>query len=117
MLTPEQNIRKVTHLPTLFEYAGFVHLSTGCLIGPYLEFTDYKNWIEFTGPYADMPRGDFSTLLPALTRLIQGFVCMAIYLTVLLVLNIDIYWAGHEDFITYKTFFHRVGYFWLAMTG
>lgn len=67
-LSEEQIARKVVHMPTLLEYAGFVHLSTGCMVGPYLEFADYKNWIEFSGRYKSLPRGDFSTLVPALTR-------------------------------------------------
>lgn len=44
-LTEGQNERKVIHLPNLFEFASFVHFSTGCVIGPYLEYKDYIDWI------------------------------------------------------------------------
>lgn len=117
LLSKEQNQYKVTHLPTFLEFAGFIHLSTGCMVGPYLEFQDYKQWIEFSGRYKSLPRGDFSTVVPAFTRMVHGWLCMAIYLGVMIGLNIDIYWAGSKEFVTYKTFFHRVGYSWIAMSG
>lgn len=104
-------------MPTLLEFMGFIHLSTGCMVGPYLEFVDYKQWIEFSGRYKNVPRGDLSTLVPALIRMVHGLICLGIYLGVMIGLNIDIYWAGSKEFVTYKTFFHRVGFSWIAMTA
>lgn len=68
-LSEEQKERKVVHLPTLFEFASFTHFSTGCMVGPYLEYYEYINWIELSGPYKNMPRGNLQNLVPALTRM------------------------------------------------
>jgi len=46
-LTPEQYERRVDFLPTFFEYTSFVSFACGCLCGPFIEYSDYKNWIEF----------------------------------------------------------------------
>lgn len=104
-------------MPTILEFASFVHMATGCMVGPYLEFTDYINWIEFAGPYKDMPRGDFSTVVPAVIRMFQAFGCMFLHLAFVLVLQVPIQWCGTKEFSDYKTIFHRLGYYNLAMTG
>lgn len=101
----------------MFEYAGFIHLSTGCMVGPYIEFIDYKNWIELCGRYKNLPVGNLCTIIPALTRMAHGFLVMGVYLGISIGLGVDIYWAGSKEFLTYKTILHRIGFSWIAMTG
>lgn len=115
-LTPGQIERKVLHLPTVIEYLSFIHFPMGCLVGPYLEFSDYKNFIEFTGVYSTMPRGNLETLKPALTRYVNGLCCMFFNIFGCAILKYDLYFCGSKEFIEYKTIFHRISYFWIAMT-
>ena len=104
-------------MPTLFEYASYNHFSTGCIVGPYLEYVDYVNWINFAGKYADMPRGDFTTVVPCLTRMLHGFVCMFVHLFIVVVLGMPVEWVGEKEFVTYKTIFHRILYYNVSMYG
>mmetsp|Transcript_11453 Transcript_11453/g.19372 ORF Transcript_11453/g.19372 Transcript_11453/m.19372 type:complete len:159 (-) Transcript_11453:823-1299(-) len=70
-LTEEQNLRKIVYLPNLLEYSSYVFFCCGCMCAPFLEFTDFKNWIEFNKHYADLPRGltnGFKSFKPALLR-------------------------------------------------
>jgi len=41
----------------LLEYSTYVFTSAGCIVGPFFEYSDFKNWIEMTGSYKDAPRG------------------------------------------------------------
>lgn len=102
-------------MPTLLEYGSFIHLSTGCIIGPYLEYMDFKNWIEFAGPYADQPKGDFTTLVPAVTRFGHGVLCLVIHLVGVLGLGLDAYFCGRPEFHEYGTIFHRLAYYNMGM--
>jgi len=66
-----------------------------------------------TGHYQNAPRGfskGFATLKPALIRLLQGFICLALHMFVAIGLGMSIYFCGQEEFLTYKTFFHRFFY-------
>lgn len=109
--------RKITHLPTLFEYMGFVHFASGCIVGPFIEYVDYKNWIELKGHYEKLPTGTYKTLWPAVKRYFTGCCCLTFFLVVSGVFDISIYFCGTPEYVTYKTFFHRVLFYMLAMTS
>lgn len=91
-------------MPTVIELLSYVYFSSACICGPFFEFADYKNYIEMNGHYAQIP----STVLPALKRYGQSFIC--------LVLNLVIgnyFWAdycGTEEF-THHSFFYKVSDF------
>lgn len=56
-LTPAQVERKVVQFPSLLEYFSFVYFGMGCLCAPFHEYSDFKNWIEFSSHYKTLPRG------------------------------------------------------------
>jgi hypothetical protein len=103
-------------LPTLLEYGSFIHIATGCIIGPYMEYMDFKNWIEFAGPYASLPRGGLTTLVPAVTRLGHGVLCLALHLAGALGLGLDVYFCGRPEFQEYGNIVSRHIYYNAAMT-
>ena len=42
---------------------------------------------------------------------------MSIHLFIVMGLNMSIHFCGTKEFITYKTFLHRLAYYFIAMTG
>jgi hypothetical protein len=48
---------------------SFILCASGCIVGPVIEYSDFKHWCELTGPYQTMPRGlkGYTTILPALS--------------------------------------------------
>ena len=72
-LTENQKQRKVVDFPNLIEYTTYVFSTAGCIVGPFHEFSDFKNWIEMTGIYKDAPRGlsdGWASVGPALYKLL-----------------------------------------------
>jgi hypothetical protein len=72
-------------LPNFLEYCSFVFFSSGCLVGPFLEYKHFKDWIELNGAYENLPRGKkggFATLYPALERLLHGFIFLILFITI-----------------------------------
>jgi len=88
----------------------------GCVVGPFFEYSDYKNWIELTGHYSDLPKG-FATLRPALIRFINALMCISIYVALSSVLGFPISFCGDKEFITYRSEAFRIFYYNVAMTG
>ena len=93
-----QEERKISHLPTLLEYMGFVHFSSGCIIGPFIEYIDFKNWIYLEGHYKDMPRGDFTTVWPSIKRFFAGCGCVLLHLTLTVYFGYSVYFCGKPEF-------------------
>ena len=119
-LTDSQKKLKVVNFPNIFEYSTYVFSSSGCCVGPFFEYSDFKNWIEMTGDYKDAPRGmsgGWATLVPAIFKMIQGFIWLGIHIVFVVVGGFSVYYCGTKEFVDYKTFPHRVGYYYLAMTG
>ena len=119
-LTNDQIQRKVVEFPNLLEYSGFVFSSCGCVVGPFFEFSDYINWIEMKGVYADAPRGivnGWATFLPAMFKLFEGICCLAIHLAFVTGLGFSVYFCGTKEWLTYGTWGSRFVYYNLAMTG
>lgn len=83
-LTKDQTERQVKFMPTILEFAGFVFMISGTIMGPFIEFSDFKNWIELTGNYKRLPVGAKGgvTIIPSLTKLVIGFTCMATFIVV-----------------------------------
>jgi len=96
-----QKDRRIVHLPTLFEYMGFVHFANGCIIGPFLEYVDYKNWVELKDHYENMPRGNWSTVGPALKRFGQALACCGFHLFLTVYLGFNVSFCGTLEFRNY----------------
>ena len=67
-LLKEQIERKVIKMPSVIELLGYVYFSSGCIIGPFFEFSDYKRYIEREGHYKNIP----STIIPSLKKFFTG---------------------------------------------
>lgn len=73
---------------------------------------DYKNWIELTAEYKQMPGGWAATLLPALSRCLQGLLCLAFHSIGNEYFPVTFY--GTAEFATHKTFLYRQFYIVIA---
>merc|ERR1712046_227123 len=82
-LTPGQVERRIKDVPTLLEFGGFVFFGPACVTGPFLEFSDYINFVQFKGHYAKLPRGltdGYVTVRPALLSLAQAIFWVVIFI-------------------------------------
>lgn len=98
------------------DFQGFVSFAPGCVVGPFLEYKDYITFIELTDDYEHLP-GGVATFAAGLTRLFHGFICIALHVAIAGVAGINVYFCGKEEFINYKTIFHRLLYYNVAMFG
>lgn len=116
-LTPSQNALKVLHLPTYIEFLSYVSHSSGCLSGPFMEFADFKNWIEFEGHYKTLPRGKegWKNLWPAVKKWSGGFISIVITLALNLGLDVSIQNCGKADFKDRGGFLFKCIYTMAAM--
>lgn len=67
-LLPEQIERRVDKLPSPLEIASYVFYCSGCIVGPFFEFSDYIMYIEERGRYAKIP----ISIVPAIKRFLTG---------------------------------------------
>ena len=119
-LTPDQVQKRVIHMPTLMEFSSYVFFVSGCIVGPFLEYSDYKNWIELEGVYKTLPIGmsqGWKSAWPAFKRFLHALGCLSVHVFFMLILGYDMYWQGTKEFLTYKTIFHRIAYWNMTMTG
>ncbi len=50
-LTERQKERRITKPPTVLEIMGFVAFAPICIVGPFIEYKDYIDFINETGNY------------------------------------------------------------------
>lgn len=60
---------------TVLEYFSYTFFYPSSMCGPFFEFSDYLRYINLSDEYANIP----STVMPSLTRFLQGIVYIAIY--------------------------------------
>ena len=109
----------LTHLPTLLEFASYLHFGGTALTSTFFEFGRYKEWLEGTGKYAAMPRssvGKYNQTKTALTRAAHGFLCLFLYTLAEYYLEFDDGMLGSEAFLTFGDdswvpFWKRIGIF------
>lgn len=107
-------------MPSMLEFAGFVFMISGTIMGPFIEYADFKAWIELTGNYKKMPVGiskGMVTIVPALTKLVIGFVGMAIFIVFTEFLGFSIHFCGTKEYVTSGSLPYRIFYYFMAMTG
>lgn len=100
-LTKDQEERKVLFLPTLIEFYGFSLFCSGCIVGPFLEYNDYKNYIELEGNYKSLPRGfknGFAGVKSGLYCLLKFVGVVVFHLFVVVGLGYNVYLCGTEEF-------------------
>lgn len=67
-LLDEQVPKKIEKLPSVVEILSYVYFTGGCIVGPFFEYSDYKNFIEKKDHYSKVP----STILPSLVYLVKA---------------------------------------------
>lgn len=117
-LLPREVEFKLDEIPGFMEFMSYVCWCCGCIVGPTFEYKDFKDFMELTGHYKDMPRGSNSmaAFKPAMENLLGGILCIVLHV-VFVMQGFSVYFCGTKEFITYKTFLMRVGYYFIAMFG
>ena len=67
-LLPEQIERKIVKTPSVLEVASYVFYCSGCIVGPFFEFSDYIMYIEERGRYKSIP----ISIIPSLKKFLTG---------------------------------------------
>jgi len=67
-LLKEQIERKIVKMPSPLEMMSYVFFCGACICGPFFEYSDYINYIEKKGIYANMP----SSFIASIIRFVQG---------------------------------------------
>ena len=117
-LSESQLKLRVVDLPTFVEFMGFVSFGPGCLVGPFIEFRDYIDFMERRGEYEDMPCGlSMPTFVPSMIQLLKSFAMGGFKEFVCGYLGFNNVFVGSKEFLTYKTFWHRFVYYNISMTG
>uniref|UniRef100_A0A6J0UIC9 Lysophospholipid acyltransferase 5 n=1 Tax=Pogona vitticeps TaxID=103695 RepID=A0A6J0UIC9_9SAUR len=76
-LTPEQQKYGVKGVPTLLEVAGFSYFYGAFMVGPQFSMTQYQKLVK--GELTDVPGQRPNSFVPALKRMMLGFLFMVIY--------------------------------------
>ena len=74
-LNETQRQWQVVDLPTVLEYASFVFYCNACALGVFIEFSEYKRFIEMKGEYMNIP----NTIIPTLKNIAYGMLCFTLY--------------------------------------
>ena len=106
--------RRVVDVPNIIQYSSFVFFCSGCLAGPFLEFSDFYNFMELTGEYENLPA---NSLLPSLERLLHAVGCLVFHVTVCGIYGFSNSFAGSPEFLEYGTLFDRLVFYNVSMTG
>lgn len=116
-LSNDQIERRVEKMPSILEYFSYVFFVGGCIMGPFIEFSDFKNWIERKDNYKTLQVGGLFTMKPSLTRLLHGFGCMALHLFFVVALGFKTSFCGTAEYKTSGSLAYRIFYYFMAMTG
>ena len=46
VLLPEQRVRKIVNMPSILEMISYTYFFSGCITGPFFEYSDYIRFIE-----------------------------------------------------------------------
>jgi lysophospholipid acyltransferase len=88
-------------MPSALEMLSYVYFCSGCIVGPFFEFSDYKMYIERTGRYSNIPNG----LWPALVKFLKGKACLASHIIVAQYCHHNV--CGTEEYANH-TFLYKV---------
>lgn len=118
-LTADQYERRVVFLPNLMEYVSFVSFSCGNLCGPFMEYSDFKDWIEFSGNYKYLPRGlegGFVCLPQVLRRFAEAMGCLSLNILICGILGFYPRACTTDEFAN-GDFKYNFIFYNMAMTG
>ena len=100
------------------EYMGFVCFAPGCIVGPFLEYKDYIDWIELRGDYEYMPRGlSFSTVVPTIIQTFRAILMSAVKWVVINYMGFAPEACGQPDWADKTSVLWRFFYYNIVLTG
>ena len=105
--------QRIEEMPSLIEYASYIFFYPTCIIGPYIEFKDYMNWIEYKDCYSNLHQNLFFVFYQGCAKLFLG-----IFFTIFYAVFGDKYpmdFVGKAEFRQkYPSFWERILYMYLC---
>jgi lysophospholipid acyltransferase len=74
-LTETQKKYMIENNFSIFEFFSYVYFVSSSIVGPFIEYKDFLNFIYLKEQYKNIP----NTILPAISRLMTGFLFYGIY--------------------------------------
>ena len=113
--------RSLPFVPTLLEFASYIHFGGTSLVGTFFEIKDFTEWAECKGKFSTLPLDGFASIKQSVTRLSQGLLCLTIYVIGEYFLEFDIALLGSPNYVTFGDdawvpFWKRIGIFQTAMS-
>jgi lysophospholipid acyltransferase len=81
---------------TFLEYFSYIYFYPTCIMGPFFEFSDFRQFIELVGDYEKIPI--LRSFYEAVKRLFLGLICIAIYLYLKPYISIEYYFENHSNY-------------------
>ena len=78
-INTHQREYKIKNCPSLLEVFSYVYFYPTSIIGPFLEFKDFINWINFEGCYKNLSKNKKLIFFKGLEYFIYSFLIMGIY--------------------------------------
>ena len=78
-INTHQREYKIKNCPSLLEVFSYVYFYPTSIIGPFLEFKDFINWINFEGCYKNLSKNKKLIFFKGLEYFIYSFIIMGIY--------------------------------------
>ena len=78
-ISNHQKEYKIKNCPSILEVLSYVYFYPTCIIGPFLEFKDFINWINFEGCYKNLSKNKKLIFFKGLEYFIFSFLIMGIY--------------------------------------
>ena len=104
---------RIEEMPSLIEYASYIFFYPTTIIGPYIEFKDYMNWIEYKDCYSNLKTNLGYVLCQGCEKLFLG-----IFFTIFFAIFGDKYpmsYVGKAEFREeYPKFWQRILYMYLC---
>lgn len=100
----------IEEMPSFLDFMSYVYFCGGAISGPWYEYKDFIQMIRSEGHYKNVP----STLIPALTRYVNAWMCVGAGLCLALV-GFDEDNLMEPFFLENPSLFYKFGYLWGAL--
>ena len=97
-------------MPSILELVSYTYSFSGCIMGPFFEFSDYIRFIEEKGEYKEIP----NTIYYSIRSWIFGHMCLALHL--FLLPHFSVQRLDTDDVIS-RSFLAKMVYYYMAMTN
>ncbi len=106
-----QKKKKIIEMPSLLEFFSYNCYYSQAVVGPYMEFSDFRDFINLEKDYREIPMG--TAFYHSIWEMAYGFTCMYIFLKYKTIYSIQN--VISDEFAQYK-FFYKLYYLNIAMT-